>query len=94
VGVDLTGVWAGAVDVLLCGGNGTDTVSTNLTAAAWSTGTVKARVYGGNGVDTLTLLTARAAVDDPVSFDAAMNGGNGKDVFTSSDGVRVVDAPR
>ena len=94
VGVDLTGVWAGDVNVALWGGNGTDTLSADLTAAAGSTGTVKARVFGGNGVDTLTLLTARAATDDPVSFDAAVNGGNGKDVFTSSDGVRVVDLPR
>jgi hypothetical protein len=94
VGADLTGVWAGAVDVALCGGNGTDTVSADLTAAAGSTGTVRARVLGGNGVDTLTLLTARAVADDPVSFDAAINGGNGKDVFVSSDGVRVVDLPK
>jgi len=54
---------------------------------------VKARVYGGNGPDTLTLLTAQAAAGGPVSFDAVLSGGNGKDVFQASDGVRVVAAP-
>ena len=91
VDVDLTGLWAGNLNVLLSGGNGTDTVSANLTAADGSTGTVKARVFGGNGVDTVTLLTARATAGDAVSFDAAVCGGNGKDVFQSSDGVRVLD---
>jgi hypothetical protein len=92
VSANLTGLWDGMVNLALCGGNGTDTVSANLTAAAGSTGTVKARVYGGNGVDTLTLLTARASAGDPVSFDAAINGGTGKDIFQASDGVLVVDA--
>ena len=71
-----------------------DTVSADLTAAAGSTGTVRARVWGGNGVDTLTLLTTRAVAEDLVTFDAVINGGNGKDVFVVSDGVRVADAPR
>jgi hypothetical protein len=92
VNVDLTGLWAGNVNVLLSGGNGTDTVSANLTAADGSTGTVKARVFGGNGVDTATLLTSRTTTTDAVSFDAVLCGGNGKDVLTSSDGVRVVDS--
>lgn len=94
VSATLAGLWDGAVTVALCGGNGTDTVSADLTAAAGSTGTVKARVYGGNGVDTLTLLAAQAAAGDPVSFDAVLNGGNGKDIVVqASDGVRVVAAP-
>ena len=94
VGVDLTGLWAGDVDVVLCGGNGKDVVSADLTAAAGSTGAVRARVWGGNGVDTLTLLTTNAVAEDTVTWDALLNGGNGKDVLSeASDGVEVVSAP-
>ena len=63
---------------------GTSTTREPHMHAAWEASSTLASSGARSGVG-LTLLTSRAMAED---------GGNGKDVFESSEGVVVVDAPR
>jgi hypothetical protein len=83
--LDYWGLVAGNVDVLLNGGNGKDTIDSDLILSPGSTGEVKAAVWGGNSVDTLSMTLTKDAVDAP-SIEAFIRGGHGKDdVFGSTD---------
>lgn len=77
---------AAALNVVLNGGNGKDTVTLDLTAAAGSEGAVNVEVDGGNGKDTLT-----AEVTDSSGDDGDVTT---EDISTLADLVAVIDGGR
>lgn len=90
------GVVLGELKVTADGGNAKDTVSTEITAGAGSTGDVDAEVLGGHGKDNLTFSVTddSGSEDETVThsdWDLDLDGGLATDVIDASDLVDVKD---
>lgn len=88
LGVTYDGILKGHLGVKLNGGGGNDTVVSNITAEAGSTGTLKAVEYGGRGNDNETLnVYDHGALSD---LDAVMYAVLGHNTVTHTSNVKVV----
>jgi len=79
----------GALGVHLGGGVANDTVTSNISVDAGSTGEVYATVQGSAGNDNLTLNVTGAGTSTLQDLDAYLDGGPGTDTCTATPNVVV-----
>ncbi len=79
--LNYTGQVKGTLRTQQDGGPGDDLLSTFISLAPGSTGTVQARQQGGPDRDRMTMIVRKQAAFDPVTIDARADGGPGFDVL-------------
>ncbi len=86
----LQGAFSGKLNLLTLGGMGSDTLTTNVTVDAGSTGSIAALSNGGAGTDNVTLNIMNNTMATLSALDAAIVDLTGADTLTSTANVKLI----